>query len=241
MSVTARAVARGGPKRVTKAATAHNGRAATAFKARNPTQQLLVDMLRGPGGPVIVVATGAAGTGKTLCAAAVGVSQLLRGAVSKIVIARPAVSSGEEHGFLPGDIVAKMAPWARPVTDSLLKARVTPEELQGMLSEDVIELCPLAYCRGRTFERSWMMLDEAQNCTSDQVLMFMTRIGEGSTLVITGDTEQSDLGPTNGLADLLRRLGRPGGDTGRIGHVAFDSGDVVRHEVIPDVLALYRD
>jgi phosphate starvation-inducible protein PhoH and related proteins len=208
---------------------------APGFEARTAKQGALLRLLHE--GPPIVVVAGAAGSGKTACAAAVGVAKLLSGEVSKIVIARPTVTSGEGMGFLPGDVNAKLWPFSLPVIDCLNK-HVAPAKVRAMINDDVIELCPLAYVRGRTFERSWVILDEAQNCRSEGLMTVMSRLGAGSRLVITGDTEQSDLGPDNGLTDLLERL--EFADPADFGVIEFGPEDIVRHRIVSKVLALYK-
>lgn len=206
------------------------------FCPRTPVQHRLTALLES--GPPIVVATGSAGSGKTFAATSIGVAKLASGEVDKMVVARPAVSCDEEHGFVPGTLTEKLLPWTKPVTDALLRY-YTPAELKRLIEDEVVELCPLSHCRGRTFERSWIVLDEAQNCTRSQMLMMLTRIGSGSRIVVTGDTQQSDVGLDNGLADLLDRL--EDADPLDFGIVAFGPGDVVRHPVIAKVLAAYAN
>lgn len=208
---------------------------APSFEPRTAKQGHLLRVLRD--GPPIVVISGAAGSGKTACAAAVGVAKLLSGEVSKIVIARPTVTAGEGLGFLPGDVSAKLWPFSLPVIDCLNK-HLSASEVRAMIADEIVELCPLAYVRGRTFERSWIILDEAQNCLPSALLTVMSRLGAGSRLVITGDTEQSDLGPDNGLTDLLERL--EFSDPADFGVVEFGPEDIVRHRIIAKVIAMYK-
>lgn len=208
---------------------------APIFEPRSAKQGALLRILQK--GPPIVVVAGAAGSGKTACAAAVGVSKLLSGEVSKIVIARPTVTSGEGMGFLPGDVNAKLWPFSLPVIDCLNK-HMAPAQVRAMINDEIIELCPLAYVRGRTFERSWVILDEAQNCRPSSLMTVMSRLGAGSRLVITGDTEQSDLGTDNGLTDLLERL--EFADPADFGVIEFGPEDIVRHRIIAKVIALYK-
>lgn len=207
-----------------------------AFSPRTPVQHRLTALLES--GPPIVVATGSAGSGKTFAATSIGVAKLASGEVEKIVVARPAVSCDEDHGFVPGTLTDKLLPWTKPVTDALLRY-YTPAELKRLIEDEVVELCPLSHCRGRTFERSWIVLDEAQNCTRSQMLMMLTRIGADSKVIITGDAQQSDIGPNNGLLDLLERLEAT--DPLDFGIVEFGPGDVVRHPVIEKVLAAYAN
>ena len=205
------------------------------FNPRTAKQQALVSMLHD--GPPIVVVAGAAGSGKTACAAAVGLSKLLSGEVTKLVIARPAVVCGEDIGFLPGDLKAKLLPLSLPVIDCLNK-HLTAAEVRDMIDDEVIELCPLAYIRGRTFEKAWIILDEAQNCRPSSLLTVMSRLGQGSRLVITGDVDQSDIGRDNGLSDLMDRLRFA--DPEDFGVVAFAASDIVRHRIVAKVLELYN-
>ena len=209
----------------------------TPFEPKNAAQQRLMDLLADDG-PAIVVATGPAGCGKTFVAATMGAIALSRGLVDKIVVCRPAVTAGEDHGFLPGGINAKMAPWARPMTDAL-RRYWTPEQLRKMIADEVIELCPIAFCRGRTFERSWVMLDEASSCTTAQMRLMLTRVGEGTRMVVTGDLAQSDIGDQNGLADLVQRVDEHDFLLDDLDTMSFDDTDVVRHRVVAEVLSLY--
>lgn len=186
----------------------------------------------------IVMVSGPAGTGKTYLAMLAAIKAMKQGDCEKILLTRPAVAvDDEKHGFLPGDLNEKMEPWVRPLFD-VLREFYTATELEYMVKEQVIEIAPLAFCRGRNFKHSWIILDEAQNATPSQLKMLMTRIGEGSKIVITGDVEQTDRKTLdNGLLDLKSRL--------RIhtvpGMVAceFDVRDIRRHEIIEHVLNLY--
>lgn len=190
--------------------------------------------------PHVVIATGSAGTGKTMLATHVGVKKLLSEEIRKIVITRPAVSVDEQHGFLPGSLEKKMEPWIRPVWDVLLQY-YPRSKLDLLIRDQVIEICPLAYMRGRTFEDSWIICDEAQNTTPNQMLMVLTRIGKNSKIVITGDPQQYDRGfNNNGLSDLIERLNvdecivEDG-----INMIQFDENDVERHPIIKDILRIY--
>jgi len=208
------------------------------FEPKNVAQKRLTTLL-GDDGPTVVVVTGPAGCGKTFVAATMGAIALVRGVVDRIVLCRPAVTAGEDHGYLPGNINAKMAPWARPMTDAF-KRYWTADEIRKMVADEVIELCPLAYCRGRTFERAWVLLDEASSCTPAQMRLMLTRVGEGSRMVVMGDLAQSDIGGINGLRDLEKRM-RESGPADDMGAMAFDADDVVRHPVVAEVLRLYGD
>lgn len=213
----------------------------------------------------ILIATGPAGTGKTYAAVVDAIIKFRRGDTNKIVITRPMVgSSGEELGTLPGGINEKVAPWCIPLLD-IFKEFYTKYDVERMLDTGEIEIAPLAIMRGRTFKHAIVIADEAQNCTVEQMKMLMTRIGDGTNLVITGDVEQHDRGyGTSGLADIVRRLeerearahfeaavppsfedydsGRPPAlKRPRIGLVKLGRADVVRHPVIDDVLDLYDE
>lgn len=186
----------------------------------------------------IVVVSGPAGTGKTYLAMLAAIQAMRRGDCDKILLTRPAVAvDDEKHGFLPGDLNSKMEPWVRPLFD-VLREFYNTKELEYMVEEQVIEITPLAFCRGRNFKNSWIILDEAQNATPSQMKMLMTRIGEGSKIVITGDVEQTDRKTLdNGLLDLTTRIEKfnvPGMKTCK-----FDTKDIRRHEIIEHVLNMY--
>lgn len=186
----------------------------------------------------IVVVSGPAGTGKTYLAMLAAIKALRSGECNQIILTRPAVGvDDEKHGFLPGDLNAKMEPWTRPLLD-VLKEYYSVKEIQQMLEEQIIEIAPLAFCRGRNFKHSWIILDESQNCTPGQLKMIMTRIGEGSKLIITGDIEQTDRKTAqNGLMDLIDKLNSyqvPG-----LSLCKFDVKDVQRHKIIEHILKLY--
>lgn len=209
------------------------------LKPRNANQEAYVKVLENASVPIIV-SIGPAGCGKSLWACVMGVRALNNRTISKLVLTRPAVSVDEEHGFLPGTLEEKMDPWIRPLYDVLYKY-YTPKQIQHMIEKQVIEICPLAYMRGRTFENAWIILDEAQNTLQSQMLMTLTRIGRGSKLIVTGDPAQHDRGfETNGLSDLIARLDRaPHHDD--IAFVRFGNDDIERHPVIQKVLRLYGD
>ena len=179
---------------------------------------------------------GPAGTGKTYLSVAVGVSMLIGGQVDKIVLSRPAVEAGERLGFLPGDMKDKVDPYMQPLYDAL--ADFLPGKQVAKLIEDKqIEIAPLAFMRGRTLARSFVVLDEAQNATSMQMKMFLTRLGEGSRMVITGDRTQVDLprGVSSGLADAERLLSH----IPKISFSYFTSKDVVRHPLVAAIIEAY--
>jgi phosphate starvation-inducible PhoH-like protein len=186
----------------------------------------------------VVFAVGPAGTGKTYLAVAKAIEAMKRGLVRRIVLVRPAVEAGEKLGFLPGDFQQKIDPYLRPMYDALqdlLDARTRTRWLES----DVVEVCPLAYMRGRTLNRAFVILDEAQNTTVPQMLMFLTRLGEGSHMVVTGDPSQVDLpgNVTSGLADAVRKLGEVDG----IGVVRLAAEDVVRHAVVSRIVTAYEN
>jgi len=187
----------------------------------------------------IVVVSGPAGTGKTYLAMQAAIKALKAGECDRIILTRPAIGvEDEQHGFLPGDINQKMEPWTRPLLD-VLREYYMAKEITRMLEEQIVEITPLAFCRGRNFKHSWIVLDEAQNATPGQLKMIMTRIGVGSKIVITGDTDQADRKTAdNGLLDLMHRLSResiPG-----LQLCEFETTDIQRHEIISHILKLYR-
>ena len=185
----------------------------------------------------ITVATGPAGTGKTYLAMLAAIKAFRDGACERIVLTRPAVGvDDEKHGFLPGDLNSKMEPWTRPLFD-VLREFYTKKEIARMLDEQTIEISPLAFMRGRTFKDAWIIADEMQNATPSQMKMLMTRIGENSKIVITGDVEQTDRTVhNNGLIDLCKRL-----ETVRSGLAVcyMSNQDIQRHPIIDTVLEIY--
>ena len=188
----------------------------------------------------IVVTAGPAGTGKTYLAMLAAVKAFRGGEVDRIVLTRPAVGvEDEKHGFLPGDLNQKMDPWVRPLTD-ILREYYRQPDIAAMIAEQTIEIAPLAFMRGRTFKNAYIIADEMQNATPAQCKMLMTRIGEGSKIVITGDVEQADRkSHNNGLLDLVERL-QEGGVKG-IAVCELDARDIQRHKIIDRVLDLYAD
>ena len=182
---------------------------------------------------------GPAGTGKTLIATLMGIQALKNGEVDKIVVTRPAVSvSGEEHGFLPGTLIEKMAPWTRPIFD-VLDEYYNPKQVVGMIEDGTIEISPLAYMRGRTFKHSFIIFDEAQNSTIEQMKMVLTRIGDGTKMVITGDLDQSDRSILDkGLHDFILKYNKS--PINNLNVVQFTHKDIERHPVISDILSLYN-
>ena len=187
----------------------------------------------------IVFAMGPAGTGKTLLGVLAAIDAMKSGACDKLVITRPAVSVDEQHGFLPGTLVEKMAPWTRPIFD-VMEEYWSPQQIESMIADNTIEIAPLAYMRGRTFKNAWIIADEMQNATPSQMKMLLTRIGENSKIVVTGDLAQHDRGyENNGLKDFVQLLERRG--SRMIGVVEFSRQDVERHEAVTEVLDIYGD
>ncbi|MFN7622400.1 MAG: PhoH family protein, partial [Acidobacteriota bacterium] len=186
----------------------------------------------------IVFGIGPAGTGKTFLAVAMGVQFLLAKRVNRIVLARPAVEAGEKLGFLPGDLQEKVDPYLRPLYDSLFDL-LDAEKATKLLEKRVIEVAPLAFMRGRTLSDSFIILDEAQNTTSEQMKMFLTRIGFGSKAVITGDVTQIDLpsGRKSGLVEAQRVVSGVEG----IVFVQFNERDVVRHQLVQMIIKAYDE
>ena len=187
----------------------------------------------------IVIAYGPAGTGKTYLAMQAAIKQLRQGSIERIVLTRPAVGvEDEKHGFLPGTLEEKMAPWTRPLLD-VMREYYSPQDITRMLENQVVEISPLAFMRGRTFHKCWIVGDEMQNATPNQMKMLLTRIGEDSKIVITGDVEQTDKRKgDNGLIDLCERLNNP---VGGITTCELTAKDIQRHRIIEHVLALYND
>ena len=187
----------------------------------------------------IVFAVGPAGTGKTLLCTQMGIKAYMEREVSRIVITRPAVSVDEQHGFLPGDLNEKMAPWTRPIFD-VLREYFNAKEIEGMIQEGIIEIAPLAFMRGRTFKRSFILADEMQNATSSQMKMLLTRLGEKSMMAVTGDLAQADRMQDNGLINFVNLLNSAGNAT-HLDIVRFEQGDIERHNAVKEVLQVYGD
>lgn len=188
----------------------------------------------------IVIAVGPAGTGKTLFACNQAIDQLRKGSIEKVIITRPLVSVEEEIGFLPGNLIMKMDPWTRPIFDILLEY-YAQKDIDAMLRSGTIEIAPLAYMRGRTFKQCFIIADEMQNSSPNQMLMLMTRLGDGSKLVITGDMKQSDRMHDNGLRDLTHKIQQHrNGTIEGIGYVELEATDVERSPIVRRVLELYE-
>jgi phosphate starvation-inducible PhoH-like protein len=208
------------------------------ISARNSNQKVYLHKLQDEN-ISIVLAIGPAGTGKTMLAVQHGIKQLQEGVVDKIIVTRPAVSVDEDLGFLPGTLNEKMAPWTRPIFDVFLEYYKQPD-INKMLEEGVIEISPLAYMRGRTFKNAYIIADECQNTTVNQMKMLLTRLGEGSKMVVTGDLAQADRVNDNGLIDFCNLLtGKQG--LQHIDIVQFNAKDIERHNAVKEVLAVYGE
>jgi phosphate starvation-inducible PhoH-like protein len=201
------------------------------IRAMSPLQQKLMDAIEERS---VVLALGPAGTGKTYLAIAKAVESLEQGRVSRIVLSRPAVEAGESLGFLPGDLQDKLAPYLRPLYDALTE-RLGTKRLKALLAEGVIEIAPVAYMRGRTLNNSFVVIDEAQNCTYTQLKMLLTRLGWRSTMVLTGDPDQTDLLPgISGFGDIATKLE----NVPEISVTRLGDADIVRHPLVASMLTV---
>jgi phosphate starvation-inducible protein PhoH and related proteins len=209
--------------------------AGRTIRPRTPGQARYVETIRSHD---LVFAIGPAGSGKTYLGVALAVEALKQRRVRKIVLVRPAVEAGENLGFLPGDLQAKINPYLRPLLDALHEM-IDHEQIKRHMEMDVIEVLPLAYMRGRTLNEAFIILDEGQNTTVGQMKMFLTRMGENSKIVVSGDVTQTDLPPhtTSGLNDALRRLHRIAG----VGVVKLTKADIVRHRLVQEIVRAYDD
>lgn len=200
-------------------------------RAMSPAQQQFMDAIDSQS---VVLALGPAGTGKTYLAIAKAVEALEGGKVQRIVLSRPAVEAGETLGFLPGDFQEKLAPYLRPLYDALTE-RLGTKRLKAMLADGIIEIAPVAYMRGRTLSECFVVIDEAQNCTYTQIKMLLTRLGWRSTMVLTGDPDQTDLLPgLSGLADIAGRLEK----LDDVPVIRLAEGDIVRHPLVASMLTV---
>ncbi len=204
------------------------------IQPRTPGQARYVETIRRH---AITIAYGPAGTGKTYLAVALAVEAIKHERIRKIVLCRPAVEAGESLGFLPGDMQAKINPYLRPLLDAL-HDMIDYEQIKRMMEQDIIEVIPLAYMRGRTLNDAFIILDEAQNTTIAQMKMFLTRMGENSKVVVSGDATQIDLPhqQKSGLLDALKRLKPIRG----IGQVELTKGDIVRHSLVQEIVRAYE-
>ncbi len=201
------------------------------IQPRSPNQQKLLTAIADHS---LTLAIGPAGTGKTYLAVSAAVEALEAGRIERIILSRPAIEAGESLGYLPGDMMEKMAPYLRPLYDCLTD-RLGGKRLRALMEEGDIEIAPIGFMRGRTLNNAFVVIDEAQNCTYAQMKMLLTRLGWSSTMVITGDPEQSDLLPgMSGLADVSRRLEvLPG-----IAVVRLEEQDIVRHPLVGAMLGV---
>lgn len=201
------------------------------IKPQNTNQATLLEAMAKHN---LVIAAGPAGTGKTYLAISAAVEALEAGRVDRIVLSRPAVEAGETIGFLPGDLQEKMAPFLRPLYDAL-NDRMGGKRLKQCLAEGAIEIAPIGFMRGRTLNNAFVVIDEAQNCTYNQIKMLLTRLGWHSTMVLTGDPDQSDLlEGMSGLADIARKLETVSG----IAVVRLHEQDIVRHPLVASMLGV---
>jgi phosphate starvation-inducible PhoH-like protein len=197
----------------------------------SPNQQALLDAMQSQN---LVMALGPAGTGKTYLAISAAVEALEAGEVGRIVLSRPAVEAGESLGFLPGDLQEKLAPYLRPLYDAL-SDRMGGKRLRTCLSDGSIEIAPVAFMRGRTLNNAFVVIDEVQNCTYTQIKMLLTRLGWHSTMVLTGDPDQTDLLPgMSGLADIANRLST----VPDVSVVRLQDRDIVRHPLVASMLTV---
>lgn len=205
---------------------------------RSFTQETYIDLLQNPR-KYIVFAIGPAGTGKTLLGVQMAIKSLQEQTVDKIVITRPAVSVDEEHGFLPGTLNEKMAPWTRPIFD-VFEEHYSTQEITKMMEDGILEISPLAYMRGRTFKNSFIIADEMQNATPSQMKMLLTRLGENSKMAVTGDLQQADRPSTNGLLDFIAKYQKHDSHKS-VDMVEFSVKDIERHEAVKEILKIYGD
>lgn len=207
---------------------------------RNAVQEEYLDLLMDPN-IHIVFAVGPAGTGKTLLAMMAGIHSLREGTAKRLVLTRPAVEvEGERHGFLPGDLNNKMAPWTQPLFD-IIRECYDLNQVEQMIQNQIIELAPLAYMRGRTFKHSWVIADEMQNATPAQMKMLLTRIGEGSKIILTGDLAQTDRKASqNGLLDF-KTLFTQMGKCRYVRGIEFSYQHIERHPAVAEILKIYGE
>jgi phosphate starvation-inducible PhoH-like protein len=204
-----------------------------AIKARSPAQSAYISALKAS---ELVISSGPAGTGKTYLAVAAAAACMERGEVERIVLSRPAVEAGEQLGFLPGDMREKVDPYLRPLYDALYDV-LPAKKVEKGLESGAIEIAPLAFMRGRTLSHAFVILDEAQNCTQMQMKMFLTRLGEESRMVVTGDITQIDLpkGQKSGLVDALAILDNLDG----VAIITLSDRDIVRHSLVTKIVKAY--
>jgi phosphate starvation-inducible PhoH-like protein len=217
------------------AAKVEVGRLGVTVRPRTPGQGAYIDAIRTHD---LVFAIGPAGTGKTYLAVATAVEALRQQQIRKIVLVRPAVEAGESLGYLPGDLQAKINPYLRPLLDALGEM-MDYDQVKRYMADDIIEVVPLAYMRGRTLNNAFIVMDEAQNTTVAQMKMFLTRMGANSKIVVSGDTSQIDL-PSHaksGLIDAIARLRSIRG----VAHITLTTADIVRHRLVQDIVRAYDE
>lgn len=209
------------------------GMAGAKIKPKTPNQRALVKAVKQND---MVFATGAAGTGKTYISVAMAVRALKNKEVKRIIITRPAVEAGENLGFLPGDLKDKLDPYLQPLYDAL-RDMIPPEKLEYYMEAGIVQIAPLAYMRGRTLDKAFVILDEGQNATTEQMKMFLTRMGKEAKFIITGDPSQVDLHHRvpSGMIQALKYLK----DIKGIAQIKFDSRDVVRHALVKSIIEAY--
>ena len=207
---------------------------------RNINQEHYIDRLLNPK-KIITFAIGPAGTGKTMLGVLAAIRALKACKVDRVIITRPAIGvDNEQHGFLPGDLNMKMQPWTRPIFD-VFQEHYSSKQIKNMIDNNIIEISPLAFMRGRTFKNAFIIADEMQNATPNQMKMLLTRIGDDSQMVVTGDTQQTDRSRSkNGLIDFSE-LYTQFGETNHIAMCFFTNQDIERHPVVKEVLEIYGD
>ncbi|TIX50518.1 PhoH family protein [Alteraurantiacibacter aquimixticola] len=210
----------------------------TRRKTITPRSARQADYMRLLASRDMIFALGPAGTGKTYVAVAQAVSQLITGSVQRLILSRPAVEAGEKLGFLPGDMKEKVDPYLRPLYDALFDC-MPPEQVERRLASGEIEIAPIAFMRGRTLSDAFVILDEAQNTTREQMKMFLTRFGQNSRMVICGDPKQVDIPGGDSMSGLADAVGRLEGVEG-IGITRFTSADVVRHPIVGRIVEAYE-
>jgi len=210
------------------------------YRPKTPTQKLYTEYLENRN-VSIILASGPAGTGKTLFACVNAINELKSGNINRIVITRPLITVEEEEiGFLPGNINKKMDPWTRPIMD-IFEEFYSKKDIEAMLYANTLEISPLAYMRGRTFKNAYIIADEMQNSSPNQMLMLLTRIGTKSRMIITGDVKQTDKKDRCGLSDIIRRYKTSSEKTDDIRLIEFGNSDIERNPVIKSIMRLYED
>ncbi len=209
------------------------------YSPRGTNQNQYSKILNDPSNSILL-GVGPAGTGKTLFACATAVQELRKGNVNKIILTRPVVPVEEDIGYLPGSLINKMHPWTRPLFD-ILEEYYNHRDVESMLNSGTIEISPLAFMRGRTFKKCFIIADEMQNSSPNQMLMMTTRLGEGSRMVITGDLKQSDRCENNGLLDLLQHIKRYDKSMDEIKIVEFNENDIQRSSTVSKILDIYSN